>query len=64
MCFRHFDPYADAIVKLFAAKIEYDGLKCAGIIFGRYTYACYEVLLVFCAATALCQDETEPYHSC
>jgi len=51
-------------VEIVAAKIEYDGLKGTGIIVVSYTYACYEVLLVVCADSDLCQGETEPYPSC
>jgi hypothetical protein len=51
-------------VKRVAAKIGHDGSKGTGIIIGRYTYACYEVLLVVCADSDSCQGVTEPYPSC
>jgi hypothetical protein len=48
-------------VEIVAAKIEYDGLKGTGIIIVRYTYTCYEVLLVVCADSGSCQGVTEPF---
>lgn len=51
-------------MEIVAAKIDYDRLMGTEIIVGRYTYTCYEVLLVVCAYGGSCQGVTEPYPSC